>query len=200
MDEDDMDGGGFSGGGVNELAVERRTTDRLLNDLRTNGYRDARQKFMEDETLMQAGFDAAYTRLVKLGFSVGRVRASVNTMVRDSAILAAVNHRLDGVESFAYDAQIEWPPNADYFRLVQTVNRIASSLDELVKEIKSTTTNTQSFIAVIGPKLAHLDAGLAGERNLTNENNDNNDDELMDPDRKHVDNLNDKIFSFSLEK
>lgn len=122
MDEYDEDLGQ-----TDNLTLEQRSTEKMLNDLRTSGYRDGRQRHMEDEERMQAGFDTAYKRLVRLGFQTGRVRASVVSLVRkDSALLAAVNHRLEMIETFAYECCIG--SDTDKYLLLDTVSNIFKKL------------------------------------------------------------------------
>lgn len=173
MDEDDLRD---HGGG---LELEQRSTDRLLNDLRTNGYRDARQKFMEDETLMQAGFDAAYTQLVRLGFLVGQVRASSNSIVRDSATLAAINHRLDAIEKFAFENRVHWSNDSSSplsCQFIQSVQEFSNMLSELSSSLKTTQTPS---IATLNHLFAQLDSRLAGE--LTS-----NCDLDLEPNENHI--------------
>lgn len=50
------------------LEIEKRTTNRELDEIKKGGYRDGRQKYAEDETLMQKGFDAGYKEFVKSAF------------------------------------------------------------------------------------------------------------------------------------
>lgn len=178
MDEDDEMGNGL------ELDLERRATDRLLNDLRTNGFRDARQKYMEDESLMQAGFDTAYSLLVRLGFSIGQVRANLSTC-HDSALLASVNHRLDAIETFAFDSRVEW---IESNRSIESISRVVNEITLLLGELNAAFKTTKPTVVSLGSIFAQIDARLVGSK-CRNGHEDGDADDEQESDRKQVDNL-----------
>ena len=94
-----------------DYIVEQRATERLLNELTTNGYRDARQKFAEEEKLIQLGFDIGYQQLVKLAFLTGQIRSICSNypnLKSDSAFLARLNDKLEKIEKLNYEKLINW--------------------------------------------------------------------------------------------
>ncbi len=98
-----------------DYVVEQRATERHLADLSTNGFRDARQKYSEDERLIQIGFDIGYQQLVKLAFLTGQLRsicANSARLKQSSAFLAMLNHKLDKLEKLHYEKLLNWKVNA----------------------------------------------------------------------------------------
>jgi len=138
---------------------------------------------MEDETQMQAGFDTAYRILVRVGFLIGRVRASIADSIRDSAILAAINHRLDMVETFAYESLIQWP--VDSRPQLEIISQLDQKLTELHSVVKSDI-NSATLVQIF----SYFDSRFSGDGH----------NDISDINIGSVDNLNEKINTFSFNK
>lgn len=158
MDDDDNE---------DTFAVEQRTTERHLNDLRTNGYRDARQKYMEDEALMQAGFDSSYAQLVRLGFRLGQVRILGRTSGFDSGFMAALNHRLDAVDAVSFESLVRWSEGSDpdLTPVSDLVRRLDHALGQLL-DGKTTAVDLLGQLDAVLPVPGHDHAHTPGLNSL----------------------------------
>ena len=100
----------------NDFMLEQRSTDRMREEIKSNGYRDGYQKHFEDEKLMQIGFDIAYKRLSAIAFLCGQIKSMAaysSVFGKDSAFLARLNDKLDKIEHFKFDNLLEWQqPNS----------------------------------------------------------------------------------------
>ncbi len=109
-DDDDFFGGGSQS--VNQdYIVEQRSTDRLLADITAGGFRDGRQKFMEDEKHLQLGFDLAYRLMCKTAFIVGKIKSfSIysNVAKGNTAFLARLNQKLETIEKYTFELFLNW--------------------------------------------------------------------------------------------
>ena len=101
-----------SGDDASDFRVEQQATDRHLKELNSSGFRDGQHNFMENEAIMQTGFDQAYKLFYRLAFLAGKTRAlslhSVIPLRNDSAFLAKIAHKLECVESYDYAKLIQW--------------------------------------------------------------------------------------------
>lgn len=183
VEEDDF---GMDGGSEQNLTFEQRSTERALNDLRTSGYRDGRQMFMEDERLIQTGFDAAYKMFVKLGMLAGQVRSLSASLVKDSATLARLNDKLEKIETFPYETKIEWQTegNGDVTPLMGPVNQIILEYHFKLSQIKQQI--ALSNIHGLNENLNNLD--VKSEKEL----------EPEESDLKNVNTLNHLIENFGI--
>lgn len=95
-----------------ELKIEERDAERLKNEMKLTGYRDAYQKELENEACLQYGFDVAYKQFSRVGFLIGQIRSLViylDAIKYDSAFLSQVFTKLDLIESYSnYELLIEW--------------------------------------------------------------------------------------------
>ena len=124
-----------------DFRVEQRATERLLQEINASGFRDGHQKFMENESLMQSGFDHAYKLFFKLAFLVGKVKAlSLHSSVfkSDSLFLAKVSHKLESLEKFEFAGLIAWKPLITYnVRDDQNVEAKFDGLEALISNFES---------------------------------------------------------------
>ena len=100
-----------SGGQGPDYMLDQRSTDRLMQEITSQGYRDAYQSQFEDEKLMQVGFDLAFEQLAPVSFLVGQIRslaAHSSVLNRDSAFLARLNDKLERIERNNYERWLEW--------------------------------------------------------------------------------------------
>lgn len=129
-------------GDESDFSVEKKTTERHLNEIKTNGFRDGTQSFMENETLIQQGFDSSYKIFSTLGFRLGEVKALGPLVCKDSCFLAKLNDKLDKIENFNYDTQIHWSFDSnsvvpDYTQVMDIVNYFLVKLSELKQILMS---------------------------------------------------------------
>ena len=107
----------------NDFMLEQRSTDRMRDEIKSNGYRDGYQKHFEDEKLMQIGFDIAYARLSEIAFLCGQIKAMAaysSTFGKDSSFLARLNDKLDKIEQFKFDSLLEFKANSGQEESEQT--------------------------------------------------------------------------------
>jgi hypothetical protein len=93
------------------ILLDQRATERHLSQIRSSGFRDAHQLFMENEQLMQVGFDQAYESLVKIAFLCGQLKAICSNSARlqkDTAFLAKLNDKLDKIQTYSYETRLAW--------------------------------------------------------------------------------------------
>lgn len=95
-----------------EIQLEQRSTERIKNEMKLQGYRDAHQKEMENEVYLQLGFDLGYKLFARISFIIGQIRSLaiyLDVFKNDSAFLAQVLNKLDQIESFSeYDKYLQW--------------------------------------------------------------------------------------------
>jgi hypothetical protein len=131
MDEEDI----FENESADFL-VEQRTTDRLMNDIYSNGYRDAFQSSSEDDKLLQRGFDDAYKLFVRLGALIGEIKSLCSyaplitrRVANSSAFLARLNNKLDKIEKeMTYESLIVWPAVSAGARLEPGYAKVSQSI------------------------------------------------------------------------
>ena len=80
-----------------DFLIEQKSTERHLNDIKSSGFRDGTQENMENEALIQSGFDESYKIFVNLAFKIGDLRALSSNLCQDSCFLAKLNDKLDKV-------------------------------------------------------------------------------------------------------
>lgn len=128
-----------------EFLIEQRTTERLLNEINTSGFRDGHQKFMEDEKYLQTGFDSAYRNLARLAFLAGRIRSlCIHSLYfkNDSAFLSKLTHKLEKIEKYNYECLIKWNGVEARLDLIEKlVNYFESKLNSLKQLIVSLSLN-----------------------------------------------------------
>ena len=99
------------GQGPRDYLLDQRSTERAMQEITSQGYRDAYQSQFEDEKLMQVGFDIAFKKLAPVSFLVGQIRslaAHSRILNRDSAFLARLNDKLERIERNSYERLLEW--------------------------------------------------------------------------------------------
>lgn len=132
-----------------DFLVEQKTTERHLNQIKVNGFRDGTQSFMENEALIQQGFDSSYKIFSSLGFQLGEIRALGPLVCKDSCCLAKLNDKLDKIENFNYESRIHWSFDSsnvipDFSQVIETVNYFKDKLNEL-KQILMSFSNEKSI-------------------------------------------------------
>jgi hypothetical protein len=125
-----------------DFLIEQKSTERLMNDIYSNGYRDAFQAHSEDEKLHQKGFDDSYPLFVRLGVLLGQIRSmcSYGPIMRCkvanlSAFLARLNNKLDKIEKeMNYESLIAWKDNdtlePDYSRVIESIRGFETKLTD----------------------------------------------------------------------
>lgn len=173
-----------------DYAAEQRTTERMLDDIRSNGFRDGHQKYMENEAYLQIGFDQAYKIFAKLAILTGQVRSLSSKLIsNNSSLLARLNDKLDKIDSYPYETKITWnhqlQPNFD--SVVQLVSDFVLRLSQLKDILFS---SSSSFT---------LGQATAMENNLNQlqiEQSHTQDDDLDN--QLMVDSLNNLIDNFAI--
>lgn len=106
--EDDFFGDDTSN---NDYAVDQKSTERLLSEIRASGFRDSFQEHMEDEQHLQLGFDMAYPLICRIAFISGKIRSFgiySNLMKGNSALLAHLNAKLEAIEKYSFHLYLDW--------------------------------------------------------------------------------------------
>ena len=101
----------FECGNKKDFIVDQNANNRMLSEINTAGYRDGLQKFMEDETHLQRGFDFGFKILSRLAFLVGHVKSTVafaHFSKNDSSLLAKINDKLEKIENYNYELMLDW--------------------------------------------------------------------------------------------
>ncbi len=94
-----------------EIILEQRSTERLKSQIKATGYRDGIQKFMENETHLQLGFDLAYSFFARIGFFVGQFRSLgtyLDSCKKDSVFLTQLYDKLEKIENNNYELFLIW--------------------------------------------------------------------------------------------
>ena len=94
-----------------DFKIEQRATERHLKELNASGFRDGHQKWMENEALMQSGFDRAYKLFYKLAFLTGKIKAlslQSNPLKNDNVFQVKISEKLQSIEKFNYSSLIKW--------------------------------------------------------------------------------------------
>ena len=126
MDEDDVN---------EEFIIEQRASERHREELRLNGYRDGYQALMNDESLMQHGFDAAFGIACRVGFLLGRIRAvAFHGNVRDAATLCDKMNRIEKQLLAELDKYIVWQKRRNEDKFEPSYNYLTSQLEETLIE------------------------------------------------------------------
>lgn len=112
-----------------DYMVEMRATERLMNEIRTSGFRDGTQEFLQDEQLIQSGFDQSFKLFGKLGFLIGQIRALSSGLIKDSCFLAKLNDKLERIENFNYESKIEFIGDLDQPDLVLNLASVRETIE-----------------------------------------------------------------------
>ncbi|CAF1139356.1 unnamed protein product [Brachionus calyciflorus] len=160
-----------------DFLIELRSTERHLNDVKTSGFRDATQEFMENESLIQSGFDSSYKIFVKLAFRIGEIRALSSNLCKNSCFLAKLNDKLDKIENFDYDSRIHWSFDLnnvvpDYSQVIELVNYFTSNLNDL-KEILSNF-SSENLVEKLDDNLNKFKIKIESEDDLLDETDSQN--------------------------
>ena len=134
-DEDDFFARGDTGHRSVDLGVEQRATERKLNELTVSGYRDGRARHSDDEALIQLGFDLGYKQLARIAFASGQLKAACfqstrAQLARDSAFMARLAHKLEQLETHAYERVLRW-------HMSPATSGVDVSADELARVLAS---------------------------------------------------------------
>ena len=120
------------------FVIEQRSTERLLDEIHSSGYRDAHQKFMEDEKQLQIGFDAAYVLFCRIGFLTGQIKSYaiyLNCFKHDSAFMAKLTDKLDKLARFNFENYFEW--DEDMRPNLNNLKRLVASLEANFNRFKT---------------------------------------------------------------
>ena len=156
-----------------DFMVDQRSTERSMQDIYSNGYRDAYQKHSEDEKLLQYGFNCSYKLFVKLGLLIGQIKSicsyssSVTGKVADwSSFLARVNCKLDRIEKqYNYARLISWNKESkelepDFRRVIETIEKIEIKLREFKEKVWFFLSGSSNDIQILDGDLNQLDADV----------------------------------------
>jgi hypothetical protein len=213
MEDDDFFGGDepACAGLSSDFMIEKKSTERLMNDIQSNGYRDAYQEYSENEALIQLGFDSAYKMFTKCGFLIGQIKSlctyssKLNKIQDLSCFLARLNNKLDKIEKqFNYENLINWNEDnnnnkdhnvtLDYAQVISQVQVFEQKLlefkEKLVNVLTSNNSQNQKLSANLIEEMNNLDRDIKLEENF----------DALDDDptaRQNLNALNDLIENFN---
>lgn len=157
------------------ILVDQKSTERHLNEIRSSGFRDAHQLFMENEQLMQVGFDQAYESIVKIAFLCGQLKAICSnsaTLHKDTAFLAKLNDKLDKIQTHPYEMKLGWRVE-ETSRSVQIdpseFKDFLKQYEDKLNSLKSQLVSFKNNSSELGEKLNQLE--------MQNASDDMNDEE-----------------------
>ena len=119
-----------------DYKLEQQSTERHLRELNASGFRDGHQKWMENEALMQSGFDHAYKLFFKLAFLIGKVKSlslQSSCLKNETLFQAKIVHKLQSIEKCNFSTLIRWKMLITYN--TRDVNNVEPNLEEIEKLI-----------------------------------------------------------------
>ena len=119
-----------------DYKLEQQSTERHLRELNASGFRDGHQKWMDNEALMQLGFDHAYKLFFKLAFLIGKVKSlslQSSSLKNETLFQAKIVHKLQSIEKCNFSTLIRWKMLITYN--TRDVNNVEPNFEEIEKLI-----------------------------------------------------------------
>ncbi len=117
----------FDGTDSDQLQVDTRSSDRILDNLYSSGYKDGYQLKMDDENLMQRAFAYTYALFSKIGFLIGYIKAihDLNS-VKSAGVLEKLQEIQEVLINYEYGPLVANGTLTDFVELANAFNKVLS--------------------------------------------------------------------------